>query len=511
MGAFEPDADEAEAARAGDLEAVVGADERFEERGQSHVLADVGAEAFDAVVAEDEPEFEGAEAASERDLPIAVIDDLAGGAGLVAEVLGGDGEGGVEGGAVAGPEERAIEVGQQPLVRVEVEGVGAFDALDHGAELGADHGGAGVGGVDVQPDGAGRRVIGGALREAVDGIDGAGAGGADGGADKEGAQASGEVVADLDAQGLGVHGEGGVARDEADVAPADARDHGGLDDGGVRLGRGVGDEGGVAEGAVGGGSLRGGTEGVEPAGAGGDHGGEDGLAGGAEDHAAPWAGGGGAGLAKEEIGGQADHGAEPVGDAHFELGDAGGALPEEAVDPEAGGEELAQDGGPAVVAGEVGVEVRALPVGDAREDVVLKVLPDGGPGLAVLGRGGGEGIEDVARGDLSHDGPGLDGLQVVGDPIHQLVARGSELLWAHVLDGGGHAGKSMGRWPGRGGGGGGDEAGRWGRCWLGEGGRWLGRRRGVGVAGILPLPVARRPWVFQSEAGPLSMTRFLPR
>lgn len=57
------------------------------------VVANVGFQAGDAVGAQDEPDLEGAEAATEGDLPVAVVGDEAGGGEVVTEVGGGDGEG----------------------------------------------------------------------------------------------------------------------------------------------------------------------------------------------------------------------------------------------------------------------------------------------------------------------------------------------------------------------------------------------------------------------------------
>lgn len=65
----------------------------MELRAQMDVVADMGFQAVDAVGAQDEPDLEGAEAAAEGDLPVAVVGDEAGVGEVVAEVGGGDGEG----------------------------------------------------------------------------------------------------------------------------------------------------------------------------------------------------------------------------------------------------------------------------------------------------------------------------------------------------------------------------------------------------------------------------------
>ena len=68
----------------------------MEQLPQLDVLADVRLEAGDAVGAEHEPDLEGAEAAPQGDLPVAVVGDEAGLGVVVAEVGGGDREGGGE-------------------------------------------------------------------------------------------------------------------------------------------------------------------------------------------------------------------------------------------------------------------------------------------------------------------------------------------------------------------------------------------------------------------------------
>src|SRR4051812_19977661 len=88
LPAAEAEADQVHRARGAELEARVGGDEGLEEGGEADLPADVGAQALDAVVADDEPELEGAEAAAEGDSPIAVVDHGAGLGGGVAEVLG---------------------------------------------------------------------------------------------------------------------------------------------------------------------------------------------------------------------------------------------------------------------------------------------------------------------------------------------------------------------------------------------------------------------------------------
>ena len=65
----------------------------MEELAEPYVIAYVGSEAVGTVRAEDEPDLQGAEAASEGDLPVTVVGDEAGGGEVVAQIRGGDGEG----------------------------------------------------------------------------------------------------------------------------------------------------------------------------------------------------------------------------------------------------------------------------------------------------------------------------------------------------------------------------------------------------------------------------------
>ena len=82
------EADQADGQWRGQLELVALLDLRGEPLGERDAGADVGAQALGAVVADDEPELEGAEAPAERDVPVAVVHDLAGVGGAVAQLLG---------------------------------------------------------------------------------------------------------------------------------------------------------------------------------------------------------------------------------------------------------------------------------------------------------------------------------------------------------------------------------------------------------------------------------------
>lgn len=86
---------------------------------------DVALQTGNAVGPHDEPELEAAEAAAQRDAPMAVVYGAVGVAVLEVERV--DDEGGGQADTVTHPESGAVEAGQQPLVGVRVEGVGVLD------------------------------------------------------------------------------------------------------------------------------------------------------------------------------------------------------------------------------------------------------------------------------------------------------------------------------------------------------------------------------------------------
>ena len=85
---IEGEADEIQRRRRGQFEFGGGFDRASEPLRQIDVAADMVLEAFDAIVTNHEPEFEGAEATTQRDLPIAVIYNGAGLRGAIAQVFG---------------------------------------------------------------------------------------------------------------------------------------------------------------------------------------------------------------------------------------------------------------------------------------------------------------------------------------------------------------------------------------------------------------------------------------
>ena len=103
-------------------------------------------------VAQHEPELERAEAAAQRDLPVAVVDDRARLRRSVAQVLRDHAQRADQRRAIPHVERGQVEVREQPLVRVEDVGVRVLQAGVDEAQLLADRGAAGERPVDVKPD-----------------------------------------------------------------------------------------------------------------------------------------------------------------------------------------------------------------------------------------------------------------------------------------------------------------------------------------------------------------------
>jgi len=85
-------------------------------------------------------------------LPISEVEHFSGFGGLVAKVFRRDGEGVDDIVAVLDPRRGAVKVHQQPLVWVEVEGIGEFKSIDEVAILWAHERGTSIGSVDVHPN-----------------------------------------------------------------------------------------------------------------------------------------------------------------------------------------------------------------------------------------------------------------------------------------------------------------------------------------------------------------------
>ena len=132
------------------FEAIVGQHERFEIMSQIDVLPDERLQVLHAVQPQHEPQLQGPEAASQWNLPVAVVRHTA--VLVVPQVQGIDVEGVHQPRGIFQPHGRAVEVDQHPLVGIEVEGVSSFYALHQVSEFRADEGRTRVGGVHVEPN-----------------------------------------------------------------------------------------------------------------------------------------------------------------------------------------------------------------------------------------------------------------------------------------------------------------------------------------------------------------------
>src|ERR1700685_1639813 len=94
---------------------------------QFSVTPDVILQACDAIGANYEPQLQGAKAAAERNLPVAVVKPRTRFRGLVAQVFGKNTQSLNQSLAIGHVKAVAIEVGKHPLVRIERVTVGKFD------------------------------------------------------------------------------------------------------------------------------------------------------------------------------------------------------------------------------------------------------------------------------------------------------------------------------------------------------------------------------------------------
>ncbi|MEZ6243958.1 MAG: hypothetical protein R3B57_13055 [Phycisphaerales bacterium] len=132
-----------------------------------------------------------------------------------------------------------------------------------------------------------------------------------------------------------------------------------------------------------------------------------------------------------EAGGQCEGVRHPVEEAGLELGGGGRGRPVHAVDVQGGADDLGEDRGGRVVAGEEGEEVGGLPVDEAGQDQLIEVVEDRVQlgalvGRRVLGRAPGEVREQVARLGGRADRAGRERGEVRRGPGQDAIARGPE-------------------------------------------------------------------------------------
>src|ERR1700734_3488381 len=97
---------------------------------------DVKLQSFDAVVLDDEPQFERAEASAEGHVPVAIIEDRARLSGLVAQIFRRYAQAVRQRLAVSDVEAGAVEIGEHPFVRVEAVAVGELQSVLDVTKLG---------------------------------------------------------------------------------------------------------------------------------------------------------------------------------------------------------------------------------------------------------------------------------------------------------------------------------------------------------------------------------------
>jgi hypothetical protein len=352
-----PDAGEVELRRSGELEAGVGLDPRDQIVREREVLTDHRLPGRQAFGADGEPQLQGAEPTSERDLPVAVVDGGTGFSGGGAQVLGQDRQRCEQRGAVRHPERVAVEVHAHPLVRVGRVAVCVLQAVVHPSQLRAQRGDAGHRRIDVEPDAVALRD----LRDGAHRIHRHRRGGPHTGDDDGGEATRGEILGDHGVERIGPHGVGRVGGHQSQMVAADAGDAHRLLDGGVGLGRRVDDR------------LRSAGEArtvARPT----EHpftcredGAQHGLAGRALDDAATLRAGGAEPVGQAE---QIDH---PIEHEGLDLGGCRAGGPRHPVHPEPGRRQLSEDGRVRRVRREVREEARVLPVGDARQDHTIQV------------------------------------------------------------------------------------------------------------------------------------------
>ena len=99
---------------------------------------------------------------------------------------------------------------------------------------------------------------------------------------------------------------------------------------------------------------------------------------------------------------------------------------------QAGGKQVAENGRPRGVRWKVGVEVRRLPVRDARKDDALDVAENLVEGFALLRRAWWQLRANFSRLHARQNREAFNSGMVVGDPVHDGVALAAELLGRHV-------------------------------------------------------------------------------
>lgn len=150
VGSLQSKASQSHLNSAEDLEAFIRNAQGFELLGEGAVATDVGLDVLNSVQPEHEPQLEGTETTTQRDLPVTVV--RSGSLHVVLQVERVDVERVDDPVRLLQPHGTAVKVDQHPLVGVEVERIGRFDSLHQRTVLGTDEGRPGVRSVHVDPD-----------------------------------------------------------------------------------------------------------------------------------------------------------------------------------------------------------------------------------------------------------------------------------------------------------------------------------------------------------------------
>src|SRR5208282_5378235 len=104
-----------------------------------------------AIMTDHEPKFQGAKAAAERNLPVAIINHRTRLCGLITQILGQNAQGLNQRFAIGNIKAVAVKVSEHPLVRIESVTVGELNSVMSMPELGAERGCSRHRGINVEP------------------------------------------------------------------------------------------------------------------------------------------------------------------------------------------------------------------------------------------------------------------------------------------------------------------------------------------------------------------------
>ena len=313
----------------------------------------------------------------------------------------------------AAVERAEVERREEPLVRVDHEGVRPAAAVEDVLRLRDQGRDPGVGRVDVQPQALVRAEAG----DGVDRVDAGGRGGAHRGDHRQRGHAARAVGRDRLPQRVGPHAELRVRRDPGQRVVAESERHDRLVDRRMRLFGGVDAQRPEVR-APG-----------QPPRADAGH------------RPVPGRGqrvqaGDGRRVVDDPLErvGQAEKLPQPAQRHLFELGRGGRRPPQHRLHVQGGRQELGEHPGGGARDGEVGEEARVVPVGDAGQDDPLEVAEDLVERDAGRGRGRRQRAAHRARRTAGEDRIALGVVQVAGYPVDEGVAVPAERLGVHVAE-----------------------------------------------------------------------------